>query len=93
MQRNSCLDEEGRADRPPDQADIASTEQARGSDYLLGGDGCRRDSRGGRPLGAGALAANDVDELRMVVIRIMDNQIAAAVASGDITKLASVLRG
>jgi hypothetical protein len=43
--------------------------------------------------GQNALTANDVDELRMVVIRIIDNQIAAATASGDITKLASVLRG
>jgi molecular chaperone DnaK len=43
--------------------------------------------------GQNALAANDVDELRLVVVRIIDNQIAAAAASSDITKLAAVLRG
>jgi hypothetical protein len=43
--------------------------------------------------GQNALAANDVDELRTVVVRIMDNQIASTTGRSDITKLASVLRG
>jgi hypothetical protein len=43
--------------------------------------------------GQNALAANDVDELRMIVVRIIDNQIASATGSSDVTKLASVLRG
>jgi molecular chaperone DnaK len=43
--------------------------------------------------GENAIKANDVDELRMIVMRLWDNQIAAESVSGDIRKLASVLRG
>src|SRR5262249_45417803 len=43
--------------------------------------------------GRNAIAANDVDELRTVVIRMCQNQIAPAAGRGDVGKLASVLRG
>jgi molecular chaperone DnaK len=43
--------------------------------------------------GENAVKAGDVDELRMIVIRLWDNQITTENISGDIRKLASVLRG
>jgi hypothetical protein len=39
------------------------------------------------------MKAGDVDELRMIVLRLWDNQITTENISGDIRKLASVLRG
>jgi hypothetical protein len=43
--------------------------------------------------GENTVKAGDVDELRMIVIRLWDNQITTENISGDIRKLASVLRG
>ena len=43
--------------------------------------------------GENAIKANDVDDLRTIVLRIWDNQIRTAKISGDVSKLASVLRG
>jgi molecular chaperone DnaK len=43
--------------------------------------------------GENAVKAEDVDELRMIVIRLWDNQITTENISGDVRKLASVLRG
>jgi molecular chaperone DnaK len=43
--------------------------------------------------GENAMKAGDVDELRMIVLRLWDNQITTENISGDIRKLASVLRG
>jgi hypothetical protein len=43
--------------------------------------------------GENAIKAGDIDELRMIVIRLWDNQITSENISGDIRKLASVLRG
>jgi hypothetical protein len=43
--------------------------------------------------GENATKANDVDELRGIVLRLWDNQINTANAIGDVGRLASVLRG
>jgi hypothetical protein len=43
--------------------------------------------------GENAVKASDVDELRTIVRRLWDNQITTKNISGDIGKLASVLRG
>ena len=43
--------------------------------------------------GENAIKANDVDELRGIVLRIWDNQINTATTIGDVGRLASVLRG
>jgi molecular chaperone DnaK len=43
--------------------------------------------------GENAIKANDVDELRGIVIRLWDNQINTAKPLGDVSRLASVLRG
>ncbi len=43
--------------------------------------------------GENAVKAGDVDELRIIVLRMWDNQITTENISGDIRKLASVLRG
>jgi hypothetical protein len=43
--------------------------------------------------GENATKAGDVDELRTIVLRLWDNQITMENISGDIRKLASVLRG
>jgi len=43
--------------------------------------------------GENAIKANDVDELRGVVLRLWDNQINTAKTIGDVGRLASVLRG
>ena len=40
-----------------------------------------------------AIKANDVDELRSIVLRLWDNQINTARTIGDVSRLASVLRG
>jgi molecular chaperone DnaK len=43
--------------------------------------------------GENAIKANDVDELRGIVLRLWDNQINTANLIGDVSRLASVLRG
>ena len=43
--------------------------------------------------GENAIKANDVDELRGIVLRLWDNQINTAKTIGDVSRLASVLRG
>jgi hypothetical protein len=43
--------------------------------------------------GENAIKANDVDELRGIVLRLWDNQINTAKTIGDVGRLASVLRG
>jgi molecular chaperone DnaK len=43
--------------------------------------------------GENAIKAGDTDELRMIIIRLWDNQITTENIIGDIRKLASVLRG
>ena len=43
--------------------------------------------------GENAIKANDVDELRTIVLRLWDNQINTAKTIGDVSRLASVLRG
>jgi hypothetical protein len=43
--------------------------------------------------GENAIKANDVDELRGIVRRLWDNQINTAKTIGDVSRLASVLRG
>lgn len=43
--------------------------------------------------GENAIKANDVDELRAIVMRLWDNQINTARTIGDVSRLASVLRG
>ena len=43
--------------------------------------------------GESAIKANDIDELRGIVRRLWDNQINTAKAIGDVSRLASVLRG
>jgi hypothetical protein len=43
--------------------------------------------------GENAIKANDVDELRSVVLRLWHNQINTAKTIGDVSRLASVLRG
>jgi hypothetical protein len=43
--------------------------------------------------GENAIKANDVDELRGVVLRLWDNQINTTNTIGDVGRLASVLRG
>jgi molecular chaperone DnaK len=43
--------------------------------------------------GENAIKANDVDELRSIVLRLWDNRINTAKNLGDVSRLASVLRG
>jgi molecular chaperone DnaK len=43
--------------------------------------------------GENAIKANDVDELRGIVLRLWENQIDTTKAIGDVSRLASVLRG
>jgi hypothetical protein len=43
--------------------------------------------------GENAIQANDVDELRGIIRRLWDNQINTSKAIGDVSRLASVLRG
>ena len=43
--------------------------------------------------GENAIKANDVDELRGILLRLWDNQINTARTIGDVSRLASVLRG
>jgi hypothetical protein len=43
--------------------------------------------------GENAIKANDIDELRGIVLRLWDNQINTAKVIGDVSRLASVLRG
>ncbi len=43
--------------------------------------------------GENAIKANDLDELRDILLRLWDNQINTANTIGDVGRLASVLRG
>jgi molecular chaperone DnaK len=43
--------------------------------------------------GENAIKANDVDELRVIVLRLWDNQINTTKTIGDVSRLASVVRG
>jgi hypothetical protein len=43
--------------------------------------------------GENAIKANDVDELRDIVLRLWDDQIDTTNTIGDVGRLASVLRG
>jgi hypothetical protein len=43
--------------------------------------------------GENAIKAKDVDELRGILLRLWDNQINTARTIGDVSRLASVLRG
>jgi hypothetical protein len=43
--------------------------------------------------GENAMKASDIDDLRTIMLRIWDNEIRTAKISGDVSRLASVLRG